>query len=513
MAQVDSLVTPPMARKVAYAVGCAIGVASIAGALNGPGALASGGNRRSANGDLIERVDAYGLQPSLHQAAYGDPDLERGFPVKALHLPGSYHAGPAIHTLVGNIDSDPELEILVTGLATGPLYAWNHDGSPVAGWPITGLEGVGYMVLGQFERRSPALEVFSGHFANSSMLAMWRGNGRALHSWPRRSANYVSTPGMAVDVDGNGTDEAFICEEDWRLHGYRSNHWPLQGWPVYWSGPGGQECHTPAAADLDGDKGVEIVTMTGLTSGGGGQLLAFHADGTPMAGFPLLIPLPEVDSFPVIGDVDGDGAQEIVLLTGNPTSPLMGSFVRVVSADGVLERSIATPDSDYGSAPALADLDGDGFPEIVLQTEQDLHVWKGDGSYLPGWPRNIGPSTLMGNSAPVVGDVTGDGLPDIALTVQDGSLTGRVLLFDRDGNLHPQFPKVLPIAYGGVPAIADIDLDGRNEIVISGNSYEGYPGYTDRVWVYDLGSGPHGAILWGQFMGGPKHQGRYPVQE
>jgi len=89
---------------------------------------------------------------------------------------------------------------------------------------------------------------------------------------------------------------------------------------------------------------------------------------------------------------------------------------------------------------------------------------------------------------------------------------GRVLVFDRDGNLHPRFPKTLPMSDGGVPAIADIDLDGRNEIVISGSSLKGYPGLTDRVWVYDLGGDKHGPILWGQFMGGPKHQGRYPVE-
>src|SRR5207244_5779554 len=54
----------------------------------------------------------------------GDLDLKAGFPVKALHTAGDYQAGPGIHTLVGNIDNDPKLEIVATGLALGPLYAW-----------------------------------------------------------------------------------------------------------------------------------------------------------------------------------------------------------------------------------------------------------------------------------------------------------------------------------------------------------------------------------------------------
>ena len=49
---------------------------------------------------------------------------------RGLHGPGTYCGGSAIHTLVGNIDNDPKLEIIVTGLATGPLYAWHSDGSP-----------------------------------------------------------------------------------------------------------------------------------------------------------------------------------------------------------------------------------------------------------------------------------------------------------------------------------------------------------------------------------------------
>src|SRR5262245_7948958 len=69
--------------------------------------------------------------------AQSDPDLEPGFPVQTVHTAGSYHAGPAIHTLVGNINGDLNREILVSGLATGTLYAWNSSGSTVPGWPVT----------------------------------------------------------------------------------------------------------------------------------------------------------------------------------------------------------------------------------------------------------------------------------------------------------------------------------------------------------------------------------------
>ena len=163
----------------------------------------------------------------------------------------------------------------------------------------------------------------------------------------------------------------------------------------------------------------------------------------------------------------------------------------------------------YGTAPALADLDGDGTPEIVVQTESHLNVWKGGGSVLAGWPHFLGSFLWLGNSAPVVGDVDGDSQPDIVITTQTGgsSTMGQVRAFDRFGVSHPRFPKALPIGSGAVPAIADIDQDGRNEIVVSGDYWSGISGVYDAVWVFDLGGPAHGAVQWGQFMGGPRHQG------
>jgi uncharacterized repeat protein (TIGR01451 family) len=62
-----------------------------------------------------------------------------------------------------------------------------------------------------------------------------------------------------------------------------------------------------------------------------------------------------------------------------------------------------------------------------------------------------------------------------------------------------------------VPAIADIDLDGRTEIVVAGDYWDGIPGYYEKVWVYDLHGADYGPTEWGQFGGGPRHQSLYPT--
>src|SRR5215208_649033 len=257
---------------------------------------------------------------SSEAAPNPDPDLEPGFPVQTFERAGTYHGGPAVLTLVGNIDADPALEILASGLASGPLYAWNADGSREPGWPVA-IRGAAMPALGELSTSNAGLEIFSAHFGGS--LVAYSGAGAILPGWPREASNYIASPPSLADVDGDGLDEIFVEEEDWALHAYRANGTVFQGWPV--SGDGGQERHTPAIGDLDGDGVPEIVTVSGWTSPGI-YVHAYHRDGSEVAGFPVLMN-GEVDTFPAIGDVDGDGDPELVVMA----SETITSYVKVLS--------------------------------------------------------------------------------------------------------------------------------------------------------------------------------------
>jgi hypothetical protein len=192
-----------------------------------------------------------------------DPGLEPGFPVSTLHSGGTYHGGPAIHTLVGNLDTDPQLEIVVSGTGSGPLYAWNHDGSPVPGWPVA-VGGVAYGAMGELAAEFDGLEVFAGIWTGS--LGAWSGEGTDLLGWPQAGANYITSPPALADVDGDGIDEIFIAQEDWSLHGFEADGTPLTGWPVRVS-QGSQSLHVPAIADLDLDGRNEIVVTGDFWNG------------------------------------------------------------------------------------------------------------------------------------------------------------------------------------------------------------------------------------------------------
>jgi hypothetical protein len=437
----------------------------------------------------------------LNRADTPDPDLEPGFPVQTYEGPGTYYSQLA--TLVGNIDSDPSLELFVSGYANGPLYAFNADGSPQQGWPDA-YTGAGYPVLGKFITQTIGLQIFAPHYPN--LETAYDGAGNELPGWPRVTTASFKPPPVTFDVDGDGLDEIFLGEDDNALHAYRSDGTVLSGWPAE-DTRGGPTRSTPAIADLDGDGVPEVITISDATSSGV-YLFAYHLDGTAVDGYPILLPTAFFANYPVVGDVDGDGQQEIILTFHSPFS------IAILSSDGTLEHQM--PLASWASssvAPALADLDGDGIPEIVVQSDEALDVFKGDGTSLAGWPQDWHDTGYwMGHSGPVVGDLDGDGQPDVAImtAVRSTGIPGDVRAFDRFGNLLAGFPKGLASGSGAVPAIADIDNDGRNELIVSGSSWGGYIGLYDKLWAFDLhGAGPYGGIEWGQFGGGPKHQGRY----
>lgn len=428
-----------------------------------------------------------------------DADLQAGFPVQAYHGAGMYQGGPSVNALVANLNNDSSLEIVATSLANGPLNGWNASGILLNGWPIF-TPGAAYPSAGELSAAIAGNEIFSANWSQPGLTA-FDGSTTLLPGWPRNSANYISSTAALADIDGDGIDEIFIGEEDWQLHGYRANSTVLSGWPV--SGSGGQRFSAPAIGDLDGDGDLEIVALNGSMNGNS-LLYVLHHTGAVVTGFPITIRA-YVNTFPTLGDVDGNGQTEIVIVAVSNGAPV----VLVVNANGAVERSIPlTGTVSYGTAPALADLDGDGIPEIVVQTNEALNVVRGNGATFPGWPVTWG-GGLLGGSAPAVGDVDGDSAPDIVVTTRTGGAFchGLVHMYGRNGVSHPRFPRALSIGDGMAPAIADIDRDGRNEIVIAGDCWLGYSGYYDKVWVFDLGGPAHGPVLWGQFMGNEKHTG------
>jgi hypothetical protein len=147
------------------------------------------------------------------------------------------------------------------------------------------------------------------------------------------------------------------------------------------------------------------------------------------------------------------------------------------------------------SAPAIADLNGDGAREIIVigniyncgadpytslyrmafVFKGDRSRWSGSGfdwTAIPAPKPNSGPQSEDYNvieTAPanaVVADLDGDGLKEILFPSYDGRLHAYWL----DKTQHGQWPFDVPgagIRFAGEPAIADLDNDGKAEVIFT----------------------------------------------
>lgn len=180
----------------------------------------------------------------------------------------------------------------------------------------------------------------------------------------------------------------------------------------------------------------------------------------------------------VVADVDGDGRADVLTLARYDSGP--------DSLEGILsvyrqasDGSFAAPESyRFGAYPwrmAIADVDGDGAPDIVVTdvgrgsiegaTWLLLQDAASRGRFLAAQrlPQS-GPGASAGYD-PVVADVDGDGVPDIVGGALAGGTGARVMIQDpsRRGTFQPWAPLDVP---GSATSIAagDLDGDGRGDL-------------------------------------------------
>ena len=187
--------------------------------------------------------------------------------------------------------------------------------------------------------------------------------------------------------------------------------------------------------DLDGDGDLDV--LGGASNGrvrfyrnlGTAAEARFETapNGAPSdadAAFALEIGLPETvtgDSAPALGDLDGDG--DLDALIGTATGELrVFENVGTPTAPRFSETD-AVPSGRRRTAPTLADLDGDGRPEIVAGTS--------DGGFL-FWRQSVetgaAPGPAGGSDLRVVPNPSTG-----AVTFRAGAATGDVTVFDARG--------------------------------------------------------------------------------
>jgi len=206
-----------------------------------------------------------------------------------------------------------------------------------------------------------------------------------------------------------------------------------------------------------------------------------------------------------IGDIDGDGTLEVVV--GNDKLYVWRyNGQEYVDGDSLaLTYGVFTTiGDDFVGPAAVADIDGVHGHEIIAaaRTSQQVYVFNYTGAVLPGWPQ----STLYPVQAAMsVGDLDGDGDLEIVAADEDGYIYawhGDGSEF-RDGDADSLTTGVFyrlpdtPWIHYQSPALADLDNDGGDEILIGGQDLKFYVFESDGSnfpgWPRTLGGYPGGS--------------------
>jgi hypothetical protein len=209
-----------------------------------------------------------------------------------------------------------------------------------------------------------------------------------------------------------------------------------------------------AVGDFNGDGKPDLAVATSNT------VTVLLGDG--MGGFSTASTI-AVDSPAAIvaADFNTDGKQDLAVLAGASASVLL--FYG--HGNGTFDSPLITPIGDSPKSLAVANLDGNALPDLVVVT-LDVYL-SGKISLLGG--SVAGFSNVRSFPAPFisvqVADINGDGIPDL---IGSGSfLLGR-------GNFAFDAPRPLPYAtyYVGFD-IADLNLDGIPDIAILSSGLSG----------------------------------------
>jgi hypothetical protein len=324
-------------------------------------------------------------------------------------------------------------------------------------------------------------------------------------------------PGLEVALASRGAIAAWDAQGE-----------ALPGFPFTWR----DELRSIAAEDIDDDGELELVSVTTGKLEQGGQtdiVIAVNADGTTVQGFPpnttgssgcddACYVHSAYDQNVALGDVDGDGVPDILAPQDNAYVSLHAGSGRAFDAAPIFEgrtkfhgvrflHDYAEAQQGYAddeesanqahftnTAPAIADVDGDGQNEIVMlgsvqnaaqsDRERGVALWvvRHDGTRPDAWlspfhaPDFIdglwdpGDNVVGTTNQVTVVDLDPDS-PGFVFAGFDGRI--HAVTSDNEQLWQQTFTSSEGVFTGGVVA-ADLSKDGRPELVF--NTYSSNDG-------------------------------------
>ncbi len=267
---------------------------------------------------------------------------------------------------------------------------------------------------------------------------------------------WLASPAV-VDLDGDGKNEIIVPRDDLLIV------WHLDGSVVFKVQTAGRIWASPVVADLVPSRpGLEVAAAAR------GKIFAWDAKGAALQGFPVDC-RDELRSL-AAGDIDGDGSYELVAVSSTPLregmqkdivfavrgngTPVSG-FPPNTSGSSQCDESCSVT-GGYDQNLALGDVDGDGKLDILApQDNAYMSLHRGDGFMFDansifagrnkfagirflhdyalaqkGWAEqeSVANQAHFTNSAPAIADIDGDGKNELIVlaSVQNASQEDRL---------------------------------------------------------------------------------------
>jgi hypothetical protein len=243
---------------------------------------------------------------------------------------------PLATASAADVDGDGMLEVIYESFTS--LYVLRIDGTPLPGFPFTPPNGFKFSfssaTVADVDHDGEKEIAFGTHDpdgAGNGTVFLLDSRGTILPGWPAMTQWWVYTPPTFADLDGDGTLEVLagdtiisaspICRAyAWHLDGSAVSGWPIH--PLFALNA------QMAVSDFDGDGMPEVIwDHNGQQTDGTGRLYAYHADGTPVRGWPVRTQGSPLFNPVATADVDLDGDVEIFATTGSLTTRDMTAYL------------------------------------------------------------------------------------------------------------------------------------------------------------------------------------------
>ena len=360
--------------------------------------------------------------------------------------------------------------------------------------------------------------------------------------WRGPSASRV-WPGIAVaDLTGNGTPEVIVGRGADQVTVYDRT-----GAAVWTRNPfGAGEVRSLAVADLEADGLLEIIAGSASTSTTY-QVNVFEPNGTVRSGWParhvgdLGFGAGLFNENLVVADMNGDGFKEVFAPTASHYITALDRNGAQLGVNGVYAprqfwsqvgvgvdnavdlRGFAHCGTEHrpnfeNSAPVVADVNGDGVPEVIVVGDindcatntslyqmpfilkRDRTRWSGSGfdwTAIPApgpgsAPRSVDFAVIeTAVPNPAVVDLDGDGFKEILYPSYDG----KVHAYWLDKTEHGSWPYVVPtmgmpgdnFRFASEPVVADLNNDGDPEVIFTSWPKKGTAGVGQLHVLSSLG--------------------------